>query len=122
MERHYEINIKNTGPEMLVRMAVGKILDKQALWDVLFAVHVDEDSPAYRNRAWLFEALEALGFASRHGDIMSRSSRFDWWEIHDIIVSFAGKMAAQGRFEGEYQNNNAMKPAFDLMEGRYIWD
>ncbi|KAH8907734.1 hypothetical protein BR93DRAFT_967612 [Coniochaeta sp. PMI_546] len=118
MQRHYEINLKNTGTDMLVRMLVAKIVDKQKMYNVLYGVPVHEDSETYRNKSWLFEALTALRDSE---GVVSESSRLDWMEVRDVILSFVNKMSGQGRFEG-HQDMNLAKPAFDLLEGRYIWE
>lgn len=120
MYRHYEINIKNTGADMLVRMMVGKIADKRRFYNVVYGVPVDEDNiDAYRNKAWLFEALTALRDAE--DGIMGKSSRLDWLEVSELIKSLCSKRAAAGRFDGCH-DMNVPRPAFDLIEGRFVWD
>jgi hypothetical protein len=118
MYRHYEVNIKNTGNDMLVRMLVGKIVDKKKFYNLVYAVHVDQDNRSYRNKEWLFEALTEL---QRSEGVVTEESRLDWMEVRDMIKSMCEKRVAQGKFEG-HQDMNTPKAAFDLMEGRWVWD
>lgn len=120
MYRHLEINIKNTGPDMLVRMLIGKIADKDRFYNLVYGVPVDENNvAAYRNRAWLFETLTALRDAEE--GIMGDGCRLDWMEVSDVIKSMCRKGAAAGRLD-RYWNMNFPRPAFDLLEGRFVWD
>ncbi|OIW30798.1 hypothetical protein CONLIGDRAFT_679552 [Coniochaeta ligniaria NRRL 30616] len=120
MQRNYEVNVKNTGSRMLVRVAVGKIVDLQRMWNVLYAVPVHEWTWAYRNKAWLTEALMRLKDSIADG-VMAPCSQLDWMDVQNATVSFAERFEREGRFEG-VDDINVPKPAWDLMEGRYLYE
>ena len=118
LQRPYEVNLKNTGPDMLVRVRIGKIVDKQRLLDLLYALPVDEDDRTYRNRTWLLDGLAALRNAP---GVMSEGSRLDALGVGKMIVGFAHRNISEGRFDG-HPDMNRPKPCFDLMEGRYMYE
>lgn len=117
LHRVYEVNIKNGGPDMLVRVRVGKIMNKHRFWNLLYSIPIDPYDRTYRNKTWIRDALQLL---SHTEGIMSESSRLDWMEIHDLIIDLVAKKFNQDRFE--YENINQPKPLFDLMEGRHIYN
>jgi hypothetical protein len=156
--RHFEVDIRNTGPTMLVRMKIGKVVDKERFQHVLYATPVDGDgggggssdggdggnrekkptptkektepaktkttaisTSSYRNKEWVAEAMAALAGSVRQG-IMAESSRLDWGEVGTLIDDMCRKRAAAGVFDGKQFDHNIPRPAFDLMEGRWVFE
>lgn len=115
-------NIRNTGPDMLVRVLVGKIVDKPRFGAAVYATPVGEDDPAYRNMWWVFEALERLreGGGVREG-VVGEGARLEWMQVAMVVKSLYEKRAAAGIFDKKYDANTP-KPAFDLIKERWIFE
>ncbi|KAB5559945.1 hypothetical protein GE09DRAFT_1220611 [Coniochaeta sp. 2T2.1] len=112
------MNIKNTGPTMLCRVMIGKIVKEHEAVQTILGTPVGEDLPTYRNKRWLLDVYAALDH--QKGTVMSQSSVLNPVFVENRCKWFV-ELVTHGRVLDVEQDNQFNLPAWDSIFNYYIW-
>ncbi|GAO20120.1 hypothetical protein UVI_02061590 [Ustilaginoidea virens] len=100
-------NVRNS-TQLLVRIVIAKVEDEKRLRSLLREVPIVQDSPDWRCRTWVANALRILKADSK----ALGTSMLDWRKIEMTAREYVAKKVAQGRFA----------TSEDLMQPKPTWD
>jgi hypothetical protein len=99
---------------LLVRVTVGKIVDREHLLDVLQRVPVVQEDREWNCVVWVQHALEALQADKK----AVGTAVLDWNTVRDRAMKYRHEKEAQGRLRGVGIFNRGPAPTFDLLQQR----
>ncbi|KAB5547149.1 hypothetical protein GE09DRAFT_1060698 [Coniochaeta sp. 2T2.1] len=112
------MNIKNTGPTMLCRVMIAKIIKEHEAVQTILGTPVGEELPTYRNKRWLLDVYAALDH--QKGSVMSESSVLNPVFVENRCKWFV-ELVTHGRVLDVEQDNQFNLPAWDSVHNFYIW-
>ena len=96
---------------LLVRIMIGKIVDKECLLSILRNTPIRQGQPGWNCVAWVKEALETLKADNK----ALGTSVLDWNKVRDVSMGYCQRKKDEHRFDGQ-GNFDMKKPAtYDLL-------
>lgn len=102
--------------QLLIRILVGKIKDRDRVFTALRNVPVVQDDPNWNCVIWVKEALATL---QRDGKTMG-TSKLDWQEVRETAMRYCHKKIDGHRFDGKTKVDMLKPATFDILENREI--
>jgi hypothetical protein len=103
-----------TTRQMLVRVLVAKVADRERLLRVVRAVPIVQNDANFNCIAWVRHALEAL----QQDEVALGTSKLDWTTVRDNAMAYCQKKKDMHRFDGKVEYDITWPPTFDLLAGR----
>jgi hypothetical protein len=103
-----------TTRQMLVRVLVAKVADRERLLRVIRAVPIVQKDTSFNCIAWVRHALEAL----QQDKVALGTSSLDWTTVRDNAMAYCQKKKDMHRFDGKVECDITWPPTFDLLAGR----
>lgn len=103
--------MQSTG-QILVRLLVAKVTDRDRLLQVLRAVPVVQDDPDWNCVLWVREALSTL---EKDGRAVG-TSQLDWQTVRNAAMTYCQKKKNAHRFDGKAKFDMTKPATYDLLE------
>lgn len=102
--------------QLLIRVLVGKIIDRDRLLTTLRNTPVVQNDPNWNCVIWVKEALLAV---QKDGKSMG-TSELDWQKIRNAALSYCQKKKDGHRFDGKVKFDMSKPATYDMLEQKEI--
>ena len=102
--------------QLLIRVLVGKVIDRDRLLTILRSVPVVQDDPSWNCVIWVKDALLAV---QKDGRSMG-TSELSWQRVRDAAMSYCQKKKDGHRFDGKVSFDMSKPATYDILEQKEI--
>lgn len=99
---------------ILIRVMVGKVEDRERLFNVLRGTPIRASEPGWNCVSWVKEALEGL---KKDGTALG-SCAIEWDLVRDRAMGYCQKKRDEHRFDGSTTADTSKIPTYDLIKGK----
>lgn len=102
--------------QILTRIMIAKVADRDRLFDAVRAVPVIQDDPAWNCVMWVKGALEALNKDAK----ALGTSKLEWQTVRDVAMDYVQRKKDAHRFDGKGDYDTKWAPTYDLLERKEL--